>query len=183
MSRYACMLRAVNVSGARKMNMGKLRDLCVSLGCTEVETYLQSGNVVLRTKKAAAKLGPALSAAVRNDFGYDDVDVLVWTADELAALIAANPLIARGCDPSKLHVTFLAADPSPSTVASIGQVSYPPDEFAMGVRAVYVHCPNGYGRTKLNNSFFERKLGVHATTRNWQTVNNLHALAARAAPT
>ena len=179
MMRYTCMLRAVNVSGQRKVSMAALRELCVSLGHADVETYLQSGNVIFSSKKSQAKLGPSLSAAIAERFGYADVDVLVWTAAELAALIRANPFAVRHCDVSKLHVTFLAKDVGAAPLKGIGADAYLPDEFASAPRAIYVHCPNGYGRTKLNNAFFERKLGTRATTRNWQSVNNLCQLAGK----
>lgn len=152
------------------MGMTKLRELCVSLGHADVETYLQSGNILLSTRTAQSKLGPSLSGAICKEFGYTDVDVLVWTAAELEEIVKGNPYLARGCDPSHLHVTFLARDVKPAAVEAIGMDRYLADEFAPGTRAVYVYCPNGYGRTKLNNGFFERKLGVHATTRNWQTL-------------
>jgi uncharacterized protein (DUF1697 family) len=177
MIRYACMLRAVNVSGARKLKMTELRDLCVALGFSDVTTYLQSGNVVLATNEPQARIGPTLSAAIGREFGYGDVTVLAWTAAELRALIAANPFVARGCAPAKLHVTFLAAGPAPAALSRLDAARYLPDELAAGKRAVYVHCPNGYGRTKLNNSFFERTLGFPATTRNWNTTTRLFELA------
>lgn len=177
MSRYACLLRAVNVTGRRQVKMSELRDLCVSLGCSDVETYLQSGNVIVSTRKARSKLGAAISEEIGRVFGHADVDVLVWTADELGALIEANPFLAKGCDPAKLHATFLDRDPAPAAVEAMGKNGYLPDEFALGARVVYVHCPNGYGRTKINNAFFEKKLGVRATTRNWNTVSSLRDLA------
>jgi uncharacterized protein (DUF1697 family) len=170
-------LRAVNVSGARTMAMTKLRELCVSLGHADVETYLQSGNILLSTHAAQSQLGPSLSEAIGKEFGYPDVDVLVWTAAELDAIIQGNPFLARGCDPSHLHVTFLAQDVGPAVVEAIGRDRDLADEFAPGTRAVYVYCPHGYGRTKLNNGFFERTLGTHATTRNWKTVNTLGEMA------
>jgi len=80
MTRYACLMRAVNVSGARKIKMAELRDLCTSLGYGGVETYLQSGNVILNTKESAAKLAKRLSSAICDEFGYSDVTVLPWTA-------------------------------------------------------------------------------------------------------
>jgi len=179
MTRFACMLRAVNVGGQRKLKMTELQKMCVSLGCTDVETYLQSGNVVVSSKLSPGKLGASLSERIGMEFGYRDVEVMVWTAAELSALIRANPFMARGCEPAKLHVTFLGKDVPVSAVQPIGSGGYLPDEFAPGTKAVYVHCPAGYGRTKLNNGFFERKLGVSATTRNWQTVNNLYELTNR----
>jgi uncharacterized protein (DUF1697 family) len=178
MTRYACLLRGVNVSGARKVKMNELRDLCVALGHGDVETYLQSGNIVLTTGVAQSKLGRTLSDAIRKKFGYADVDVMVWNAAELKAIIKRNPFVARGCEPSHLHVTFFAEDVKPAAVRALGMDKFLPDEFAPGTKAVYVYCPNGYGRTKLNTGFFERKLASHATTRNWQSVNNLWQMAA-----
>jgi uncharacterized protein (DUF1697 family) len=177
--RYACLLRAVNVSGQRKLTMSKLREVCSALGCTEVATYLQSGNVVLASKLAKAKLGDRVTAAIAAEFGFEDVDVLVWAAEELSALVRDNPFVARGCDLSKLHVTFLSKEVKPAELKSIDAKAFLPDEFALGRKAVYVHCPAGYGRSKLNNAFFERKLGLRATTRNWRTVNSLLELASK----
>lgn len=176
MGRWACLLRAVNVGGQRKLKMTELQDLCTSLGCTEVVTYMQSGNVVLSSKQSQSRIGPALSAAISQEMGYSDVDVLVWSAAELAVLIRDNPFLATPGDASGMHVTFLSKNAKASQINALGPESYLPDRFAAGRNAVYVHCPNGYGRTKLNNSFFERKLNVAATTRNWQTVKNLHSL-------
>lgn len=179
MARYVCLLRGVNVSGQRKIKMTELRELCESLGYTDVETYVQSGNVVLGSRKARSELGRTLEKAIGERFGHEGVDVLVWTGEELAKLIEDNPFLARGCDASKLHVTFLAEDFKPAALKAIPAEDFLPDEFAPGSKAIYVHCPNGYGRTKLNNAFFERKLKLPATTRNWRTVTQLCELAGK----
>ena len=91
--------------------------------------------------------------------------------------MAANPLLKTGADPKTLHVTFLATAPTAATVRSLADVDRSPDQFTVGGREVYVHCPDGYGNTKLNNTFFEKRLGVAATTRNWRTVQTLAVLA------
>ena len=114
------------------MEMTKLRELCVSLGHADVETYLQSGNILLSTRTAQSKLGPRLSEAICKEFGYTDVDVLVWTAADLEEIAKGNPFLARGCDPSHLHVTFLAKDVKPAAVEAIGMDRYLADEFAPG---------------------------------------------------
>jgi uncharacterized protein (DUF1697 family) len=157
--------------------MAKLRDLCESLGHADVETYLQSGNILLSTRTAQFELGPSLSNAICTEFGYTDVDVFVWTATELEAIITRNPFLAMGRELSGLYVTFLEKDVKPAAVEAIGMDRYLPDKFAPGTRTVYVYCPNGYGRTKLDTGLFERKLGVHATTRNWRTTNRLWEMA------
>ncbi|MDB4987471.1 MAG: hypothetical protein JWN04_2649 [Myxococcaceae bacterium] len=178
-TRCAYLLRAVNVSGKRQISMPALREIFGSLGCTDVETYLQSGNVVAGSKIAPSKIAQKSVAAIAEKFGYEDVTVLAWSSEQLHALIEANPFVQRGCDPAKLHATFLGRDTSPADLTALATDAFLPDEFAVGKRAVYVHCPGGYGRTKLNNAFFERKLGIPATTRNWNTVSNLLAFTRR----
>ena len=88
-----------------------------------------------------------------------------------------NPFVARGADPTKLHVTFLATEGPRATTAALDGTEFEPDRFRVQGREVYVSCPGGYGRTVINNTWFERKLGVTATTRNWNTVCKLVELA------
>jgi len=159
------------------MKMAELRDLCRTLKYDRVETYLQSGNLILNTQEGVSKLARRLSSAICDEFGYSDVTVLPWTADELEGLIEDNPFVDQRCDASKLHVTFLQEDPGEDAIVGLGPDDFLPDRFAPGVEAVYVHCPKGYGRTKLNNAFFERKLHVRGTTRNWKTTKKLCELA------
>ncbi len=178
MARFACLLRGINVTGKRKIKMTELVNLCSSLGFLNIKTYLQSGNIVLCTDTPQAKLGPLLSEAIDQSFGYPDVDVIVRSVAQFAAIVDGNPFVDRGADPKSLYVTFISKKAGPGALATIDATAYRPDEFAPGPSplAVYVHCPNGYGRTKLSNQFFERKLGLSATTRNWQTTNRLYAL-------
>ncbi len=104
--------------------------------------------------------------------------VLLRTGDELAGVLAGNPFLAGEPDPATLHVTFLAETPD---AGRAGQLQAPAGEsadFRIAGRQVYLHCPDGYGRTKLTNSFFESRLAVVATTRNWRTVTALAGLTA-----
>jgi uncharacterized protein (DUF1697 family) len=180
MTTYVALLRGINVSGRNKIAMAELRALAESLGSTAVRTYIQSGNIVLdSTTRSAATVSDALSGAIARKLGLD-VAVIVRTASEVDAVLAANPLNARGADPAKSHVTFLAAKPAATAVRGLSDVDRSPDEFAVVGREVFLHCPNGYGTTKLTNTFFEKRLGVAATTRNWKTVQTLAQLAQRA---
>lgn len=165
------MLRAVNVGG-RKLGMSDLRRLTEAAGGRDVETYLQSGNVVFA---GAAGVASALSAALAAELGFE-VPVLRRTAKELAAVVDANPFDAAG---KMLSVTFLEAPPAAAAVAAIDPAAYGSDSFVVRGDEIYVHTPDGYGRTKLNNAFWERKLGLIATTRNWNTVLALADLTAR----
>lgn len=170
--RYICFLRGINVSGHRKLPMKDLLTIAHELGCTEGATYLQSGNIVLETDRGREELQTCLEDAICSRFGYPDVEVMAWTAVELNEAIDALPPAWKSYDPSALHFTFLKA----AAVPAEGGVHLA-DEYVVGAKVAYVYCPNGYGRTKLNNSFFERLFGTRATTRNWNTAHELRRLA------
>jgi uncharacterized protein (DUF1697 family) len=171
------MLRAVNVAGTQ-IKMPALASVFRELGYADVVTYIQSGNVVFTTgAKSPAALERAIERAIARALGVD-ARTLVRTKPELDRVLRANPFLETGADPSKLHVTFLATKPAAASVRAAGTFDAGADEFRVVGREVYVHCPNGYGRTKINNTFFEKKLQAVATTRNWNTVNKLAELAA-----
>ena len=174
---YVSLLRAVNVGG-RKLAMTDLRALYEQHGHADVVTYVQSGNVVSRTSaRSAAAVGRTISAAIADELGLE-VEVLVRTPKELRSVLSRNPFLQRRRPELKtLHVTFLAKRPEAPLVAALDEGAFSPDEFRVDQREVYVLCPNGYGRTKINNTWFERKLKVPATTRNWTTVTKLAELA------
>jgi uncharacterized protein (DUF1697 family) len=174
-SRFVAMLRAVNVGG-KQIKMPALAALFRDLGYADVVTYIQSGNVVFTAAaKTPAALEHTIEQAIARELGLD-VRTLVRTKSELARVLRANPFLATRADPSKLHVTFLAAKPAAALARAAGEFDAGADEFRVVGREVYVHCPNGYGRTKINNTFFEKRLQAVATTRNWNTVNQLAEL-------
>ena len=175
MPRFISLLRGINVSGHRKIRMADLRTAYESLDMTNVETYLQSGNVVFDCKvRSASKVAALIEGVIEDRFGHD-VTVLVRTPDDFGRLIEGNPFSVHAKkDPGKVHVTFLAARPLASLLAELDDVDTRGDDFTVDGTHVYLHCPNGYGRTKLNNTFFERKLKVPATTRSWKTVEALY---------
>jgi uncharacterized protein (DUF1697 family) len=172
---YVAMLRGINVSGRNKIKMSDLHALFEGLGHTAVTTYIQSGNVVFTSPARAASLATDIEQRIARDFGFD-VPVVLRTKSELSKVIAANPFAKA--DLAKVHVTFLAKQPDAALVRALRDHESPPDEFRIVGREVYLHCPAGYGNTKLNNTFWERKLRVGATTRNWNTVTKLLDLAA-----
>lgn len=159
--------------------MSDLRALFANLGAEEIATYVQSGNVVFRSMDSAAKLTEALEQRIRRDLGLS-VSVLLRTQPQLAKVVAGNPFTKDGRDPAKLHVTFLAGKPDRSRVRGLDPQRAEPDEFRTVGQEVYLYCPNGYGRSKLTNAYFEKELDVAATTRNWKTVTKLAELASDA---
>ena len=176
---YVALLRGINVNGHRMVRMEDLRAMVADLGYGDVRTYIQSGNVVFRYGEAPAEaLGRAIQEGIAGRFGLEDVPVVVLEGTELAGIVEGNPFVREGADPKWLYVTVLAQAPDPDRLGAIAVDGFLPDRFAVVGRCVYVHCPNGYHSTKLNNTWVERRLGGPATTRNWNTMVKLAAMAA-----
>ncbi len=172
---FIALLRGINVSGHRKVPMPKLKQLFEGLGCTNVATYIQSGNVVFEHAGKESSLLKEIQQQITNDFGFE-VPVLVKTAAQLHKVLQQNDFINR-VDVAKVHVTFLDMVPEKEFAEKLQKVSFLPDEFKLEGDVIYIYCPNGYGNTKLTNTLVEGKLKVTATTRNWKTVNKLVELA------
>lgn len=158
--------------------MADLKAAYEALGMTNVNTYVQSGNVVFDGRmRSTSKVIETLERQIQSCFGYD-VTVMVRTPVDLQRIIKSNPFSVQASnDPAKVHVTFLASCPSTGMVNSVEDADTRGDDFSVGRQEIFLHCPNGYGRTKLNNAFFERKLKMPATTRNWKTVEALYGMA------
>jgi len=178
MSTFVSMLRGINVGGQKRLRMETLREIFEGLGFTNIRTYVQSGNVVFASPiQEPSLLTRRIETHIEQTCGFH-VDVFIRQAQELKRILAANPfLIDRHEDASKLHVTFLYQSPPETWWSKLTPPGNTPDEFARGELAIYLFCPNGYGKTKLSNSFFERKLSMPVTTRNWNTVNALYKMA------
>lgn len=172
MSTYIAILRGINVSGQKLIKMAELKKLIEQLGYSSVQTYIQSGNIVFNSNEK--KLAEQISAAILKHFGFD-VPVLVLSTEDWRKAKDQQPFLDK--EEKALHLTFLAEAPSAENLSALKDMAYPPDEYHIIDKVIYLHCPNGYGNTKLSNTFFERKLKVSATTRNWATVNKLLDMA------
>ena len=169
--KYIAILRGINVSGSKKLPMAELRELLSTIGLTNVKTYIQSGNAVFTAdEKDQVKLGNLISEAIKKQYDYD-VPVLVKTIEQWKTAMANNPYADK--DISKQAITFLATTPTETTF----EMNSKDDEFKIINSEVYLYCPNGFGRSKLTNNLFERKLKTQATTRNWKTIYKLLEMA------
>jgi uncharacterized protein (DUF1697 family) len=167
---YVALLRGINVGGRTKVAMAALREVCESVGCEDVVTYIQSGNVVLKSKLSADKLRTALETAIAAEFGFSPA-VMIRTAKEMAAVIAKNPF--PDVDEKSIHVGFLHAAPSAATKKCLAAIDCAPEEVSPVGRDLYLHLPNGVGRAALPVQM-ERCLRPAAiTVRNWRTVTKL----------
>lgn len=167
------LLRGINVGGKNKLPMKELVALFTEMGCAEVQTYIQSGNVVFQAAPEVADALPAqISALIANRYGLR-VPVILRTAEQLAGAFHNNPFLAQGLPAETLHVMFLADLPSPEKVAGLDANRSVLDAFVVQGRDIYLHLPNGGADTKLTNAYFDAKLATVSTIRNWRTVTKL----------
>jgi len=174
---FIALLRGVNVGG-NTLSMEQLRAVCAELGAENARTYVQSGNLVFAAPGSASRWATALERKLAGESRLA-VSVIVRTAAKMAKVVAGNPFVKeKGIDPAKLHVTFLQQAPVKAALKKLDSLSAGADRLKLAGKEIYLHCPNGYGRTKLSNNALEKALGVRATTRNWNSVNKLCDMAA-----
>jgi uncharacterized protein (DUF1697 family) len=171
---YVVLLRGINVGGKTRIAMAALRDTCTSAGCEDVVTYIQSGNVVLRSRLSADKLRVALEAAIAEAFGFNPA-VMIRTAKEINAVVERNPY--AGADEKTVHVGFLHAAPGAATKKCLGAIDCAPEELSVVGRDVYLHLPKGMGRAALPVQMERCLRPTPLTVRNWRTVTKLAELA------
>jgi len=175
------LLRGVNVGGRNRIAMADLRRIVEDLGFSEVRTHLQSGNVVFARGgpsggEDADAIAERIEERLREDLGLS-AEVLARTAEDLRRIVSASPLSDIATDPSRLVVTFLSDRVDQGLLREVDPADFLPDVFLAGEREIYVWAPNGVSETKLTHAFWERRLGVTATGRNWKTVQRLLELA------
>ncbi len=177
MARQIALLRGINVGGHKKVQMARLRELMEDLGYRDVRTYVQSGNVVFSgPDEPPVELARQLEVQLAATFGFE-VSVVVRTRDELAEVIAANPLRHVATDSARHLVIFLVAEVDPDRVAGVDPADFAPEAFHVRGREVYVWAPEGLRDSRVYKALSEKRLGGVATARNWRTVERLLALA------
>jgi uncharacterized protein (DUF1697 family) len=174
-TRHVSLLRGINVGGHNIISMARLRALYEALGCEDVATYLQSGNVVFRRVRDPAGVGRGVERAIKRELGLD-IRVLDRTHADLAAIVEADPF--PGVDPSRRVVMFLSEAPGAEIAREVDHIKLGPDEARLMGLEMHLHCPDGIGTSKLTGLLTERRLGVTATARNWRTVTKLLDLSA-----
>jgi len=187
MSIYISLLRGINVSGQKKVNMKELQSLYETLGLKQVSTYIQSGNVIFScTDKSSVELSALIEAAILKHFGFD-VPVLVLSETALNKVLKQLPFdnISVTEQGSQVIFSFLSGVVNTKDMVLLDSYLTAGEELESSVdsddstnaQVIYLHCPNGYGKTKLSNTFLEKKLDVTATSRNLKTIVKLCELA------
>ena len=170
---YVLLLRGVMPMGKNKVPMARLREVLTAEGFSDVQTYIQSGNVLLRSDLSAPELEKLVHELITKKFGGDIV-VVAKTPTQMRRIFSGNPF--RNNDPASMYFSVLSEKPKAQKVRELSAEKFPPDTFYISSDVVYVYCPKRYGVSKLNNNFFEKRLGVSATTRNYNTMKRLTEL-------
>ena len=176
MNTCIALFRGINVGGSNMLPMKELKTLFEKNGCVDVQTYIQSGNVIFRRAKSdAARLAKQLTAAVSSSHGFEP-RVLVLSCSELESAAAGNPFPEADENPKSVHLFFLAERPKKPDLKSLEALKTKTERFALKGNVFYLHTPDGFGASKLAQRA-ERFLGVGATARNWRTVTTLLEMA------
>lgn len=175
MKTYIALLRGINVGGQKKIPMAGLCELLTISGLENVQTYIQSGNVIFQSSKEnAQKLELIIHEAIKVHFGFE-VPVLVKTDSELQGIFNDCPFSEEKTTNS--YFILLYNTPDKDLVEKLSEINYPNEEIIISNNCIYFYSAIGYGRTKYNNNFFERKLKVTATARNYKTMAKLLSLS------
>lgn len=172
METYIALIRGINVSGQKKIKMADLKLMLTKLGFKEVITYIQSGNVVFKADTfEKGVLEEKIKKQILKVFGFE-VPILIKTRKEIAAIIVENPF-KEVIETAQIYFVLLQGALDEVLVENLTQEIYKNETFIITDSCIYLNCEKGYGSAKCNNNFFERKLKVIATTRNYKTMNKL----------
>lgn len=172
MKDYIALLRGINVGGQKKIKMADLQKTLTKAGLKNVETYIQSGNVVFSSGELDKRvLESRIHTTILEDFGFE-VPILVVQEEDIKEILENNPF-ADEAEENKLYYVLLKEAPVAEAVHEFNQLSFEHEDFHITNTCVYLLCKNGYGNARLNNNLLERKLKVEATTRNLRTMQKL----------
>lgn len=175
---YIALLRGINVSGQKKILMADLKKLLKNTGLKDVVTYIQSGNIIFKSEEIKTDvLENKIKEVIKDYYGFD-VPVLVLTKENAAYILENTPFdkLLEG-EAERVYYILLKNAPLKEFTDALNNEDYKGEKFSITEKCVYLTSLHGYGRTKCNNNFFEKKLKVSATTRNLKTMKKLIELA------
>ncbi len=171
--KYVALLRGINVGGKNRLPMKDLVQMFKAAGCTDVQAYIQSGNIIFRASPSkAAKIPGIVGKSIEEKFGYC-IPIVIRTASQLREVSTNNPFLAKGASEDCVHVLFLENTPEKERVLGLDPARSAADAFAVCGSEIYLHLPNGDGNTKLTNAYFDSRLKTICTARNWRTTLKL----------
>ena len=174
---YVALLRGINVGGHHKIPMAELRSLCTEMGLRDVQTYIQSGNLVFSSEESEATIEDALEPSIERRFGHE-ISVIVRRADDWAAFVESNPFPEVGeTDPKRLALGIAKATPNSRAIKDLRERAAHGEQLAQTGEALWVHFPDGVAKSKLSPDLMTRLVGSPVTMRNWRTVLKLQDMA------
>lgn len=174
---FISLLRGINVGGNKLIKMEALKGLYASLGFDHPRTLLQSGNVVFGAKGTdQARLEKRIAGAIAEEFGFE-VEIMLRSLSQWRDMMARNPFAGRDLNPSRLVVMVLARKPDAEGLRRLLATDIAPEEIVPSGKELYIHYPDGIGRSKLAKVPMEKLLKTPGTARNWNTVTKLFDLA------
>lgn len=177
MNTYIALLRGINVSAQKMIKMAELRKSLEHIGLQNVQTYIQSGNVIFETDiTGKEKLQDIVHASILKDFGFE-APILVLLGNEIEKILKGNPFAEE--EENKLYYVLLKYPPEEALVNQFNEQQFENEDFHITNECIYLLCKKGYGNAKLNNNLIERKLKVEATTRNLKTMQKLLEMTAK----
>ncbi len=174
---YIALLRGINVGGHKKIIMADLRNHLSQWGFQDVQTYIQSGNIIFNSKATEVEeLSRRIKAGIFNAYGFE---IAVWVGErtDFIRIAGQNPYKNTGEAGQKVYFIFLTHPPDSNLANKLQLVEFDTEEFTITKDCIFLHCKNGYGKAKCTNSFFEAGLKVKTTARNFRTVNKLIELS------
>lgn len=174
------LLRGINLGARNRIGMAELRAMLGELGLEDVRTHLQSGNVLARTRDAPGAVAAAIEAALAERLGLT-VPVVSRTGDELARVVASDPFGDEAPDGSRYVVVFLSGAPHAAALEALRTADLGTERAHVSGGEAYVWCPDGVRTSTALRLLTDRRLGVTATARNWNTVTRLAEMVARPA--
>ncbi|MGJ8664898.1 MAG: DUF1697 domain-containing protein [Patiriisocius sp.] len=168
MKTYIALLRGINVGGHKKFTKAEQLEMSLTLGFTNPKIYLHTGNWIFTSEAKSEVVAKQIETAITSKYGWE-VPVLVFKASEISNIFNACPFSEEVKE--KSYFTLLDSNPNKENIKVLSQYSYPNEAFFMGERCVYYYPIHGAGKAKMSNNFFENKLKVTATSRNYKTMN------------
>jgi uncharacterized protein (DUF1697 family) len=175
-ARHVVLLRGINIGSRNRVSMPALREALEEAGFTGVQTYLQSGNVVLESRAKPETVRRKVEKLIADRFDLE-IAVVVRTKAELAAIVKRNPHAKVASNPKAYQVTFLEKELAAKVVRELEQAAADDERVVVAGREVYAWHPRTVARSKLWAKLAGQGLGVTATSRNWTTVEALLELA------
>jgi uncharacterized protein (DUF1697 family) len=173
---FVALLRGINVGGKNILPMKVFREQLTKLGCTDVATYIQSGNAIFGHSASSAKLSELISATIESDFGFRP-SVMVLTKGEFNSVAAVNPFSAELSEPKFLNIWFVQESVAKANTVRMNEIASGDETFLLTDSAAYLYAPSGIGRSRLAAGM-EKCLGVQATARNGRTVGKISEMLA-----